>query len=455
MTPKKTGKVGDKCCLFNEDWRAKYFFIDAGNKATCLLCHDTVAIFKEYNLKRHHETKHSDFGCKLSDEERKIKAAEFVKRLKIHQALFTKKTPLQNSATEASFIFAYNLAKRNKPFSDGEFIKQCMVECASVLCPDVKTKFESISLSRRTIARRIDLINAELTHQLKTWLTLEQNGKHYNRQGKSFLWEKYRSGETFKKQVTFKDTDSDILDFHCILHHESLCKTAPDLKHVVDPVVGVVNTIRARALHHRQFKSLLEDVGAEHEDVIYHNSVSWLSLGKVLNRVWALQDVIILFLDTKEISHDFVAKIGCEEWRYEMMFVADIFAQLYELIVTLQGKGLFAHEMWTHVKAFKTKLAKIRDYLQSLEAEFTTRFRDFKKIEPQFNVLSYPITADIDTAPQELQLVLIDMHADHTVKEMFSALTLVDFYEFLSAEKIACMKKFAGKMFSIFGYVYL
>ncbi|XP_049947909.1 general transcription factor II-I repeat domain-containing protein 2A-like [Schistocerca serialis cubense] len=166
-----------------------------------------------------------------------------------------------------------------------------------------------------------------------------------------------------------------------------------------------------------------------------------------------------------------------------MMFAADIFEKLNELNVTLQGKGLFPHEMWTHIKAFKTKLglfarqandgkfchfpllgkqkvpgsdsAKIRDYLQSLEAEFTTRFQDFKKIEPQFHVLLYPITADIDTAPQELQLELIDMQAVHTLKEIFSAVTFVDFYKSLSAEKFPCIKKFAGKMFSIFGSTYI
>ncbi|XP_049772201.1 general transcription factor II-I repeat domain-containing protein 2A-like [Schistocerca cancellata] len=158
-----------------------------------------------------------------------------------------------------------------------------------------------------------------------------------------------------------------------------------------------------------------------------------------------------------------------------MMFAADIFEKLNELNVTLQGKGLFAHEMWTHAKAFKTKLglfarqandgqfchipllekqkvpgsvsAKIRNYLQSLEAEFTTRFQDFKKIEPQFN--------DIDTAPQELHLELMDLQAVHALKEIFSAVTLVDFYKSLSAEKFPFIKKFAGKMFSIFGSTYI
>jgi hypothetical protein len=70
-------------------------------------------------------------------------------------------------------------------------------------------------------------------------------------------------------------------------------------------------------------------------------------------------------------------------------------------------------------------------------------------------LVSYPITADIDTAPEELELELIDMQSDHTVKEMFNVVTLVDFYKSLSAEKFPCMKKFAGKMFSIFGSTYI
>ena len=286
-----------------------------------------------------------------------------------------------------------------------------------------------------------------------------------------------------KDKLQAQDTDSDVLSFHCILHQESLCKAALDLKHVVEPVVSVVNTIRARALNHRQFKSLLEDMEAEYEDVIHHNSVRWLSLGKVIKRVWVLQNEILLFLDMKGISCDFVTKMGCEEWRYEMMFAADVFEKLNELNVTLQGKGLFAHEMWKHVKSFKAKLglfarqagegkfchfpllgkqkvpesvsAKIRDHLQSLEDEVTRRFQDFKKIEPKFNLLSYPITADIDTAPEELQLELIDMQSDHTVREMLNAVTLVDFYKSLSADKFPCVKKFAGKMFSIFGSTYI
>ena len=41
------------------------------------------------------------------------------------------------------------------------------------------------------------------------------------------------------------------------------------------------------------------------------------------------------------------------------------------------------------------------------------------------------------------------------MKEIFHEKTLVDFYSSLSAEKFPCMKKFGGKMFSIFGSTYI
>ena len=94
---------------------------------------------------------------------------------------------------------------------------------------------------------------------------------------------------------------------------------------------------------------------------------------------------------------------------------------------------------------------KITDCLKSLNEEITRRFQNFQKIEPKFNLLSYPFTGDIDTAPEDLQLELIDLQSDYTLKEMFYEKILVNFFSSLSAEKSPCMKKFDAKMFSVFG----
>ena len=68
----------------------KYFFSNSGNKAACLLCHEAVAIFKEYNLNRHHQTKHGKFGNEMFKEDLRKKAADCVMKLKKQQIIFMK-----------------------------------------------------------------------------------------------------------------------------------------------------------------------------------------------------------------------------------------------------------------------------------------------------------------------------------------------------------------------------
>ena len=86
----------------------------------------------------------------------------------------------------------------------------------------------------------------------------------------------------------------------------------------------MINLIRARALNHRQFKAMLEDLETEHSDIIYQSSVRWLSLGKILRRVWDLKEEIVMFLEMKGIDCDFVTNIVNEEWKSDFMFAIDI-----------------------------------------------------------------------------------------------------------------------------------
>ena len=82
--------------------------------------------------------------------------------------MFEEPSSLQRNATKASFVLANKIAKQNKSFAEAEFIKDCMVDDVSVVCPEVKSKVEAISLSRRTIVRRIDAIAVNIQEQLLT-----------------------------------------------------------------------------------------------------------------------------------------------------------------------------------------------------------------------------------------------------------------------------------------------
>ncbi|KAF7685366.1 General transcription factor II-I repeat domain-containing protein 2 [Cucumispora dikerogammari] len=160
-----------------------------------------------------------------------------------------------------------------------------------------------------------------------------------------------------KNKIKGEHPEHTLVSLHCIINQESTCKAALNIKHVIDLVVGVISIIRARALNHRQFKALLEDLESEHYDVLYHNSVRWLSLGKTLRRVWDLRKEIVMFLESKHIVCEFVINIFNEEWKSNFIFSIDIIKMLSELNKKLQGNGLFAHEMYVFVKSFKAKLS--------------------------------------------------------------------------------------------------
>ena len=46
---------------FNDKWTSEYFFMEnADSRPLCLICNQTVNVNKEYNIKRHYDSKHAD-----------------------------------------------------------------------------------------------------------------------------------------------------------------------------------------------------------------------------------------------------------------------------------------------------------------------------------------------------------------------------------------------------------
>jgi len=114
--------------------------------------------------------------------------------------------------------------------------------------------------------------------------------------------------------------------------------------------------------------------------------------------------------------------------------------KLNELNAKLQGNDIFAHEMYLHVKSLQMKLsffsgqggnnrfchntssklaAKYKVQLNSLAVEFDRRFQDFQNLESQFNILSSPFTTEVYSAPDDIQLELLDLQGNNDLKENF------------------------------------
>ncbi|XP_076741560.1 general transcription factor II-I repeat domain-containing protein 2A-like [Maylandia zebra] len=285
-----------------------------------------------------------------------------------------------------------------------------------------------------------------------------------------------------QNKVKDENSDQDVIFLHCIIHQESLCKSVLQLNHVVNPVVKLVNFIRARGLQHRQFIAFLEETDADHQDLLYHSRVRWLSLGKVFQRVWELKEEIGVFLERQGKTDEF-PELSNKSWMCDFAFATDVFSHLNELNVKLQGKEQFVHDMHTNVKAFKSKLAlfsrqilnksfthfptlatlkeagaKVKKYSESLDAlhgEFCRRFLDFDKIDKSLQLVAFPLSQDPETAPEELQLELIDLQSDPALKEKFSSLKLNDFYASLNDAAFPNLRRRAQMMLALFGSTFV
>ncbi|KAJ8351115.1 hypothetical protein AAFF_G00149420 [Aldrovandia affinis] len=149
----------------------------------------------------------------------------------------------------------------------------------------------------------------------------------------------------------------------------------------------------------------------------------------------------------------------------------------------LQGKDQFVQDMYTNVKAFKSKLvlfsrqilnksfthfptlatvketgAKVKKYSESLDAlhgEFCLRFSDFEKIDKSLQLVACPLSQDPETAPEELQLELIDLQSNPVLKEKFNSLKLNDFYASLNEAAFPNLRRTAQKMLVLFGSTYV
>lgn len=128
------------------------------------------------------------------------------------------------------------------------------------------------------------------------------------------------------------------------VHQKVLCKSVLKFNHVTDVVTKIVNFIRARALNHRLFVALLEEYESEHNDIGYHTTVRWLSLGKVLKRVGDLRAENQEFCEKK--CKD-IPELSDADWMSDLAFAVDGTALMNELNNKLQGKGLFVHKMYS------------------------------------------------------------------------------------------------------------
>src|SRR6218665_1242606 len=302
-----------------------------------------------------------------------------------------------------------------------------------------------------------------------------------------------------------KDTDfGKFVSFHCIIHQESLYGKKLQLDLVMNVVMKIVNFIRARALNHRQFQLLLEEMEAEYGDLILHCDVRWLSKGKVLDRFFSLLPHIKEFL--KEKKQNF-PELSSATWLLDMAFLSDITGHLNTLNLKLQGSH-FITELYSSVMAFIKKLSlfqsslarydlkhfpnlkkmasdlptfttadeakeaseqsalRLSNLLGALLKDFQERFADFSKSEPLLHFVLNPFNADPEMisstavhcglADVDFELEIIELQENIELKQRhLMSETFCDFWKLVNTQTypVSCM--LTSKIASFFGSTYL
>jgi hypothetical protein len=159
-------KIYQERRAFQEKWGYAYFFTYSNSLPIYLICKQSVSVIKEYNNKRHYDTNHGKIYDKFVEKLREEKFEELKKNLSHQTKLFDSIRRENFDSVKCSYVISEKIARASKPFSDGEFIKDCIVSAVEVICPEKKQAFMNISLSGNTIAQRIEEMANNVKQQL-------------------------------------------------------------------------------------------------------------------------------------------------------------------------------------------------------------------------------------------------------------------------------------------------
>jgi len=317
---------------FDKVWE-EIFFASIHNKTTCLLCGYQPSVVKKYVLHRHYNIKHSKNYSIYVDKEK----SDIIEGLKLtYQEGCSSNSHVDNAtpsekALTASYAISNLIAKNSKPFSEGKFIKECIIAAVKSFGNSLTLEeAASIPLSDKTVKSKIDDIASSLEKKLKSLLAscsffslcLDESTDNRHVSQLSIFARIVQNdfshieelldlvplhntttgidifeavNQTFQKfDIDFSKCSAIVTDgakamigskngffgqlkqrslkvpvIHCIIHQEALCGKVVKLCTAMQTVTKIINTIKGghKFLSHRKFQHFLEEHNAAQENV--------------------------------------------------------------------------------------------------------------------------------------------------------------------------------------------
>ncbi|XP_056284884.1 SCAN domain-containing protein 3-like [Pseudoliparis swirei] len=362
------------------------------NKPMCLLCSESIAVMKEYNVKRHYKSNHGSFSNNFPEgsDERRRKVNRLLACFQRGQCTLSRFCTEQERAMIAYIRVAWTLARQKRPFTESETVKDGMLAVIDEMIVDEKVKasvtssIKKVPLSDTSTLRRLELLATDVEGKLLENLRKAEfmslavdESTDCTDMAQLCIYVRFYDGVRVREEllglVPLEGHTTDgapaltsrvkglvaglaavaphMQFLHRIIHQAVLCaKLSGDLKNNMD----TVNFIRSTSsLRHRLFRMLLADASAEHTDSLVHRDVRWLSKGKVLERFCELRREILSFLRT---CKHFLERMLDEQFMAEVHFLCDIFGHLNTLNLEVQGREKSIADLVERLCAFKTKL---------------------------------------------------------------------------------------------------
>ncbi|KAL7851395.1 hypothetical protein AOLI_G00217510 [Acnodon oligacanthus] len=129
---------------FNKTWTSKYLFTEVKGKAVCLVCGAQIAVFKDYSLNRHCESKSTEKHKNSADEERARPSEDLLEKLQRQQGFFTKLRSSRDAAVRTSLVISHKTGRNNKlkPVFLPAWHKHCTPKLRRTECLLLKMDFQ-------------------------------------------------------------------------------------------------------------------------------------------------------------------------------------------------------------------------------------------------------------------------------------------------------------------------
>ncbi|XP_076062498.1 protein FAM200C-like [Oratosquilla oratoria] len=458
----------------------------------CVICYKTLSNdgMRPSRLERHLRTSHPALVDKPKAffETKK----DTLKRAKLDDSGSFRQQ--SSKVLEASYEIAMLIAKSKKSHNIGESLIKPSILCAAelVLGKDSANKLSQISLSNDTVKKRIDELSQDIKVQTLDQVRASpvfaiqcDETTDVAQCSQLLMYARFVSGNNIKEEIMFchpmesfttaeaifdvisdffqenqlsweslvgvctdgapamrglrsgfvtkvKERNPSVMSTHCILHQEALAsRTLPvEMMDVLNVAIKIVNFVKAGALNSRLFKLLCKDMESEHEALLFHTNVRWLSKGNMLGRLYELREEVEIFLDSQQ-KVDLYDKFQSEGFHATLAYLVDIFEALNAVNLKLQGKNI---NILVHHDTIRTFMAKLDLWkcrvLQGNVASFRnldTALADNDKREA-WKFTRNPFQCEVADVAEEVQEEFLELKFDSTAKEDFKDMDLETFW---------------------------